>query len=102
MAQGEPDHARPCKAVSGVWILFQGPWEDTEGYVEDNVYHGGSFQTKICWLSGEIEYNYYISKKNDLSFAIVHSNPESMGFAIGIKHWISRKSSHCNTCPSFH
>lgn len=82
--------------------FYRQTWEESEGYVEDNVYHSGSFQTKICWLSGEIEYNYYLSKKNDLSFAITHSNPESMGFAIGIKHWISRKSSHCNTCPSFH
>lgn len=81
--------------------FYRKTWEDVEGYIDDDVYHNGNFQTKICWLSGELEYNYYLSKKNDLSVAIVHGNPEGVGLAIGIKHWISRKSSHCNTCPSF-
>ncbi|MBR6177403.1 MAG: hypothetical protein IKQ70_05905 [Bacteroidales bacterium] len=82
--------------------FYRQTWEDEEGYIDEGVYHSGSFQTKICWLSGELEYNYYLSKKNDLSVAIVHGSPEGIALAIGIKHWISRKSSHCNTCPSFH
>ena len=81
--------------------FYRQTWEDIEGYIDDEVYHNGSFQTKVCWMSGELEYNYYLTKKLDLSVAVVHGNPEGIGLAVGIKHWISRKSSHCNTCPSF-
>lgn len=81
--------------------FYRQTWENIEGYTDDG-YKNGSIQSKIVWLSAELEYNYYLSKKNDISFAIIHADPKAMGFAIGIKHWFSRKSSHCNTCPSFH
>ncbi|MBR4440919.1 MAG: hypothetical protein IKS00_05155 [Bacteroidales bacterium] len=82
--------------------FYRQTWENIDGYTDEEIYKSGTIQNKICWLSAEIEYNFYLSKKNDLSFAITHFDPEAVGFAIGIKHWFSRKSSHCNTCPSFH
>ena len=82
--------------------FYRQTWENIDGYTDEDIYKSGSLQNKIYWLSGEIEYNYYLSKKNDLTFAITHFDPQAVGFAIGIKHWFSRKSSHCNTCPSFH
>ncbi|MCQ2251001.1 MAG: hypothetical protein MJZ66_07815 [Bacteroidales bacterium] len=86
----------------GPQIFYRNTWEKEEGYIDEGVYNKGSFQTKMSWVSGEVEYNYYLNKHNDFSLCIYHMNPETMGFALGFKHWISRKSNKCNTCPSFH
>ncbi|MCQ2973549.1 MAG: hypothetical protein MJ211_01915 [Bacteroidales bacterium] len=85
----------------GPTAFYRQTWEGFDGYIDEGIYKSGNFQNKVCWLSAELEYNYYISKKNDISFAITHLDPEAMGFAIGIKHWITRKSNKCGTCPSF-
>ena len=85
----------------GPTVFLRQTWQNEEGYIDEGIYKSGSWQNKICWLSAELEYNYVVSKYNDISFAICHLNPESMGFAIGLKHWFTRKSNKCNTCPSF-
>lgn len=86
----------------GPTAFYRQTWENEPGYSDKGVYSSGSMQTKVNWLSAEMEYNYYLNKHNDLSVCLIHLNPESMGIAIGFKHWISRKSNKCNTCPSFH
>ncbi len=86
----------------GPQVFYRKTWQNFDGYVDEGVYKTGSFQTKMNWLSGELEYNYYLNKHNDFSFVIYHMNPEAMGFALGFKHWITRKSNKCDTCPSFH
>ncbi len=86
----------------GPQIFYRQTWQSEAGYIDEGVYKSGSFQSKMTWLSGELEYNYYLNKHNDLSICIFHLNPEAAGVAVGFKHWISRKSNKCNTCPSFH
>ena len=86
----------------GPQLFYRKTWQSESGYTDEGLYKSGQFQTRMNWLSGELEYNYYINKHNDLSLCIMHLNPEAMGFAIGFKHWISRKSNKCDTCPSFH
>lgn len=86
----------------GPQAFYRQTWKGIDGYIDEGVYEGLNMQKKISWLSAELEYNYYINKHNDLSFSIIHLNPEAVGFAVGIKYWLTRKSNHCNTCPSFH
>ena len=86
----------------GPQVFYRQSWQEIDGYIDEKIYESGAAQYKICWLSGELEYNYWITKKCDLSFAINHLSPEVASFAIGVKYWISRKSNKCNTCPSFH
>lgn len=86
----------------GPQLFYRKTWQNFDGYIDEGVYKGGSLQSKLNWLSAEVEYNYYLNKHNDFSFCVIHMNPEAMGFALGFKHWISRKSNKCNTCPSFH
>lgn len=88
----------------GPSVFYRQTWSEIDGYTDEKLYEqktNGKFQTRINWVSAELEYNYEISKLDDFSFSIIHLNPEAMGFAFGIKHWFTRKSSHCNTCPSF-
>jgi len=78
----------------------------TEGYVDDGAYNiVGEWQYKLAWLSGELEYNYYLTKNSNMSISLNLIRPESVGIAIGYKYWISKKPKRkrgCVTCPSFH
>jgi len=90
----------------GPAFYFRQSWANIDGYVEDNVYtNSGDWQYKMAWLSGELEYNYYVSKNSNLSVSLNLMNPESVGLAIGYKYWISKKPKRkrgCISCPSFH
>jgi hypothetical protein len=85
----------------GPTFFYRKSWSDEPGYVEDGVYEDGALQRKIAWLSSELEYNYYIGRFTDVSFALTHMTPQGIGCAIGIKYWFTRKSNKCGTCPSF-
>ncbi len=93
-------------AAFGPTFHYRQTWENIDGYKPENYYKQGSdWQYKISWLSGEIEYNYYINKMNDLSVSLLHIQARSIGFAIGFKHWISkhqRKKRGCISCPGLH
>jgi len=90
----------------GPALYFRQTWATIEGYQDDGVYSGaGDWQYKMAWLSGELEYNYYISKNANLSVSFNLINPESVGLAVGYKYWISKKPKRkrgCISCPSFH
>ena len=86
----------------GPTMFYRQTWENIDGYIDEKLYENkNKLQTKINWVSAELEYNYWISKLNDVSFSVVHLHPEAMGFAVGFKHWFTRKGSKCGTCPSF-
>ena len=86
----------------GPTAFYRQTWEHIPGYTDENLYKGSStMQHTINWVSAELEYNFWISKYNDLSFCVTHQNPDAMGFAFGLKHWFTRKSNKCSTCPSF-
>ncbi len=90
-------------AALGVAMHYRQTWENIEGYKPENIYKTGSdWQYKFSWISGEIEYNYYINKMNDFSLSLLHIQAESIGLTIGFKHWISkkqRKKRGCISCP---
>jgi len=90
----------------GPMVHYREKWTDIVGYQDEGFYTDkGNMQYKITWVSGEIEYNYYIGKKGDISIALVNLHPESIGLAIGYKFWISKTGNNhkkgCISCPSF-
>ena len=87
----------------GPTMFYRQTWRGLDGYVDEKLYEGKGrqMQSRINWVSGELEYNFYITKLDDLSFSVIHLHPEAMGFGIGFKHWFTRKSNKCGTCPSF-
>ncbi len=93
-------------ASFGPAIHYRQTWENIAGYKPESIYKSGSdWQYKFSWISGEIEYNYYINKMNDFSLSLIHIQAESIGLAIGFKHWISkkqRKKRGCISCPGIH
>jgi len=87
----------------GPTFHFRNSWVDMESYLDEPVYNSTeTWQHKFSWLSAEIEYNYYINKKTDLSISLNHIQAESVGVAIGFKYWINkkpRKKRGCISCP---
>ncbi len=86
---------------------YRKTWADLDGYKNESAYNNSEeWQHKLSWISGALEYNYYMNKMNDLSISLLHIQAESVGLAIGFKHWISKKPSKkkrgCISCPSFH
>ena len=90
----------------GPAFYFRQSWSTIVGYEDDGVYTDtGDWQYKMAWLSGELEYNYYLSKNSNLSVSLNLINPESLGLAVGYKYWISKKPKRkrgCISCPNFH
>jgi len=83
---------------------YRQTWENMDNYIDESIYTTSlDWQHKFSWLSGELEYNYYLSKYADLSISFNHIQAESVGLAVGIKYWLSRTpKNHCISCPSFH
>lgn len=85
---------------------FRKNWADMEGYIDEPIYNSAEdWQHRFTWISGEIEYNYYLNKYTDLSISLNHVQAESVGLAIGFKYWINkkpRKKRGCVSCPGFH
>ena len=89
----------------GPGIYYRKSWSDIEGYTNEPIYNESSgWQYKFSWLSGEIEYNYYITKYSDFTVSINNTQAESIGIAFGLKYWINKnpgKKKGCVSCPSF-
>jgi len=84
---------------------YRKTWADMEAYVDEPIYNeSADWQHRLNWLSGEIEYNYYLTKRSDLSVSINHTQAESIGIAFGYKYWLNKnpgKKKGCVSCPSF-
>jgi hypothetical protein len=83
---------------------YRQTWANMDNYIDEPVYKTSlDWQHKFSWLSGEIEYNYYLSKMTDLSISFNHIQAESIGLAIGFKYWMSRTTKkRCISCPGLH
>jgi hypothetical protein len=83
---------------------YRQTWANMDSYIDEPVYRTSlDWQHKFSWLSGEIEYNYYLSKYCDLSISFNHIQAESIGLAVGVKYWLSRTTkSKCISCPGLH
>jgi len=86
----------------GPAFYYRNNWSDLSGYVEDEGYSTeGEYQYKLVWLSGEIEYGCYISKKVDIMASLNMTHPKAFSLAVGLRYWISKKKRKACDCPSF-
>lgn len=74
--------------------------DNVEGYVRDeSVNYEFGLEYRMAWLSGELEYNYYLTKSSDISLTVNNIHPKAFTVAIGYTYWISRKQSKNCNCP---
>jgi hypothetical protein len=83
---------------------YRQTWANMENYIDETVYSTSlDWQHKFSWISGEIEYNFYLNKLTDLSISFNHTQAESIGLAIGFKYWFTRTTKKgCISCPGLH
>ena len=92
----------------GPSLFYRQNWSEIDNYINEDIYNEfDSFQYKFFMLSGEIEYSYYFSKLNYLSFSINQIDLQGFTFSVGVKQLFKyKKKKHsarkkaCD-CPSF-
>ncbi len=68
---------------------------------EENFNLSNNTIYKFFWLSGMIEYNYYVSKKMDLALTLNHIHPHSIALTVGIRFELPDPNGKGCDCPSF-
>ena len=68
---------------------------------EDNYKIVDNTMYKIGWLSGMVEYNYYLSKKVDLAITLNHTHSRSAALSFGVRVDIPDPNGKGCDCPSF-
>ena len=90
----------------GPCINYRESWNKISDYDnEDNYKVSGNIEHKFLILNAELEYNYSISPKSDISFSINYNQPYTVGFSVGLRYWFNKKvrnKKKCISCPSFH
>ncbi len=86
----------------GPTVHFSDNRDSIEDYENEERFQGdGVWKYRVSWLSGFIEYNYYLNKKTQLSFAINHLHPESFAFSVGVRFQIPAGGGKGCDCPSY-
>ena len=75
--------------------------DDRNWVNEDNYKLSGNTLYKIGWLSGIIEYNYYITKKMDFVLTLNHTHSRSVALSLGIRFDLPDPGGKGCDCPSF-
>lgn len=70
----------------GPTLVYRRDWNRLEGYEDDGYFNRrGEWQYKFYWYAGELEYNYKLSDKTDLSLNLIPGIPELISFGIGAR-----------------
>ena len=70
------------------------------GDPEQQLFQIGNVFISPSWISGEFEYNRYMSRKADISISLNHIRKREIGVAIGIRYWISKQKKSKCFCPN--
>lgn len=68
--------------------------------IDSEFSDAGTWQYRLQWWSGEVEYAYYINSQWRLAISANHAEPYSIALGVGLKFFMKSKAKSCN-CPSF-
>ena len=92
----------------GSCLFYRQDWSSIENYVNEDIYTDfNDFQYKFFMLSGEIEYNYYLSKLNYFTVSANQIDLHAFALSVGFKQLFKykkkkrRKRKKACDCPSF-
>lgn len=90
----------------GPSIIYRESWNKISGFNnEDYFSSSGNIDYKFMLINAELEYNYSISPKSDISISINYNQPYTIGISAGLRYWFNKKvrnKKKCISCPSFH
>ena len=93
----------------GTSLFYRQDWSNIENYIDEDIYGTKyDFQYKLFMLSGEIEYNYYLSGLSYFTVSLNQIDLQAFTFSVGIKQLFKykkkkhkrRRKKACD-CPSF-
>lgn len=73
----------------GPFFYYRKTWTNFEGYNDEGYFrlsHNRKWQTKFVWYGGELEYNYPINERFDISANIFPGIPVVYVFSPGIRY----------------
>ncbi len=84
----------------GTSLHYRKTWENFTQYQSKGDKHmsTGSMQYQWMYLTGGLEYNYFLNKKVDFSVGAFYSHPQGFSFNAGFRFWISKKILHKKSC----
>lgn len=86
----------------GPAVFYETDKSSIENWVnEDNYKTADNTLYKIGWLSGMIEYNYYITKKIDFAVTLNHIHSRSLALSLGVRFDLPDPNGKGCDCPSF-
>lgn len=87
-------------AELGTTFSFRENWADLAGYVEQKNYSGsGRWQNKWIYLSGGLNWYYYLTKRNDISLSAFYGHYDNtFTFMVGYRFWFSTVFKHPKPC----
>lgn len=86
----------------GPTLYYRQSWKRFNEYQDHgDLIEYNDWEYKLIPLGFELEYDFYISNRNDVSLALLYMQPKTVSLAIGYKFWFQTKIKHkkkCNTC----
>lgn len=86
----------------GPALYYRSSWSRFSDYKDHgDLYLYKNWEYRLIPLSCELEYDFYINNKSDVSFALHYHQPKTISVTLGYKYWISTKIKHkkkCSTC----
>lgn len=76
----------------GPTLVYRKNWYGLEGYENPEFFKGkpgNQWQYRFMWYGGEIEYNYTITDRFDLSVMFIPGYPKLMSLSLGTRYWIT-------------
>lgn len=90
---------------AGVGIAYRSFNAEDEGMVGNKNYTpSGNFEVGDLFLTGSVEYNYFLTRKMDFSVSIERAYPVKVALNVGFRYWISKKIKKrhkCMSCPDW-
>ncbi|PLX08361.1 MAG: hypothetical protein C0594_06095 [Marinilabiliales bacterium] len=86
----------------GPTIFYRSSWKNFDDYQDHgDMEIAGNIEYKFLPIGFELEYDFYVSNKSDISLSFYYMQPKTISLSIGYKYWIHTKIKHkkkCNTC----
>lgn len=78
----------------GPTLFMRQSWADVPDYVPQDFWDAGeSWDSKIAWLSGEVEMIYSLTPQHRINISLGHMAPQTFNFTIGYSYWLVMKKS---------
>jgi len=86
----------------GPAVFYETDKSNVDGWINEDKYNlSGNTLYKIGWISGMLEYNYYLTKKIDFAVSLNHSHSKSFALSLGVRFDIPDPNGKGCDCPSF-